>query len=139
VRRVSGDKKAPSQKRCCPKAELHIPSFPRMGGTGISICAFEAFQPTVCLPWILFRQDSSERASIESRILYQGPDSWANPVYSYGCRDDRQPDQTIMFLWISFPLAPPLWELQPLPLPPLPPRRLLPLLPSLLPFPQVAG
>jgi hypothetical protein len=60
---TTGSKKAPSPKRCCPKTKLHIPSFPSTGGTDISIYALEAFQPTVCLPWILFRQDSSERAN----------------------------------------------------------------------------
>jgi hypothetical protein len=61
---TSGNKKAPLQKRCCPKTKLHIPSFPSTGGIDISIYALEAFQPTVCLPWIFFRQDSSERAII---------------------------------------------------------------------------
>jgi hypothetical protein len=60
---ASENKKAPLLKRCCAETKLHIPSFPSMGGTNISVCAFEAFQPTVCLPWILFRQDSSERAN----------------------------------------------------------------------------
>jgi len=50
---TSGNKKAPSRKRCCPETKLDIPSFPTTGGTGISIRAFEAFQPTDCLPWIL--------------------------------------------------------------------------------------
>jgi len=60
---TAGSKKAPSQKRCCPKTKLYIPSFPSTGGTDISICALEAFQPTDCLPWFFFRQDSSERAN----------------------------------------------------------------------------
>jgi hypothetical protein len=60
---ASENKKAPLPKRCCAETKFYIPSFPSMGGTNISVCAFEAFQPTVCLPWILFRQDSSERAN----------------------------------------------------------------------------
>jgi hypothetical protein len=60
---ANGSKKAPLIKRCYTEIKLHIPSFPSMGGTNISVCAFEAFQPTVCLPWIIFRQDSSERAN----------------------------------------------------------------------------
>jgi hypothetical protein len=76
------NKKTPLPKRCFPKTKLHIPSFPSMGGTNISVCAFEAFQPTVCLPWIIFRQDSSERAY--SRYWYLIRDLLSKQVQHIG-------------------------------------------------------
>ena len=124
----AGIKKAPLPKRCCPKTKVHIPSFPSTGGTGISIRALEAFQPTVCLPWIIFRQDSSERANSRSWILYQGLTKQASGAYRYKYRSNsRVGERTMSFL--SSHLTEPLREFHllrqlPPPLPLLPPLLL---------------
>jgi hypothetical protein len=130
------NKKAPLPKRRCPKTKLHIPSFPSTGGTDISIRALEALQPTDCLPWLFFRQDSSERANSQSWILYQGLAKQTSAAYRYRYRSNSQASEKIMPL-LSPHLMEPLRELHPLqPLPP-PPLPLLP--PLLLSFPQVAN
>jgi hypothetical protein len=115
------NKKAPSEERCCPDNKLHVPSFPSAGGTDISICALEAFQPTVCLPWTLFRQVSSERASPYFRYRIGDLPRGHLPDIGLGALT-RQGRSTALTL---IPCLPGLHREPPL-LPPQPPRSPLP-------------
>jgi len=124
MKRQTGIKKHRYQNGAVQKPRFHIPSFPSTGGTGISIRALEAFQPTVCLPWIIFRQDSSERANSRSWILYQGLTKQTSGAYRYEYRSNSRVGERTMSLHLREPLQE-LHLLRQLPPP-------LPLLPPLL-------
>lgn len=134
----TGTKKHRHKNGAVQKPSFVFPPFqPREAQTFLSVPSRLFSLPTACPGFSLGK---TARRELVFNCGYYIRDLIARqiPCNRHRHRSNRQVSQTIMFLLISFRLGEPLWELQPLPPPPLPPSLLLSPLSSPLPFPQVA-